>query len=225
MPAGRGVTRRRGEPAPLRFEWERVVRSCVDMHVTVKAVAYTLATYGDLDGLSIRPGNDALVADSCTSDKTVRRAVGQLRELGLIERVVCGSARGRAGVADEYRLCIPVDLHDRMRVRLPNGTITGTPVMGDQCSGPDHRSPVTAVRDRNTGHMGPRTPVMGDRPPPYDQLKDQTLTSVPAELDGHDELGGYLDGRSRRATEVGQGHHRPRAGMNRARPLNGGARR
>ena len=183
------MSRRRGDPPPLRFEWERVVRSCVDLHVTVKAVAYTLATYGDLDGTSVRPGNEALAADTCTSDKTVRRAVGELRDLGLIERVVHGSARGRAGVADEYRLSIPVDLHERTRVRLPDGRIIGSPVTGDRCSPVDHRSRATGdpgrntghmgpgtpvIWDGNTGHMGPGTPVTGDRPPEHDQLKDQT---------------------------------------------------
>jgi hypothetical protein len=185
------MARRQGGP-PLRFEWERVVRSCVDLHVTVKAVAYTMATYGDLDGTSIRPGNDALVADTCTSDKTVRRAITELRGLGLIDRVVHGSARGRAGVADEYRLAIPVDLHERTRVRLPNGNVIGTLVTHDRCSGPDHRSPMTGdqngntghmepgtpvIWDGNTGHMEPGTPVTHDRPPEHDQLTDQLMTT------------------------------------------------
>jgi hypothetical protein len=189
--AGDGMSRRKGEP-PLRFEWERVIRSCVDMHVTVKAVAYTMATYGDLDGTSVRPGNDALIADTCTSDKTVRRAVAELRGLGLIERVVHGSARGRAGVADEYRLAIPDDLHSRTRVRLPNGHVIGTAVTRDRCSVAEQRSPVTGdqngntghmrpgtpvIWDGNTGHMGPGTPVTGDRPPEHDHLSDQLMTN------------------------------------------------
>lgn len=178
---------RRGAP-PLRFEWERILRSCVDLHVTVKAVGYTLATYGDLDGTSIRPGNEALVVDTGTSDKTVRRAIVELRGLGLIERVVHGSARGRAGVADEYRLAIPADLHEHTRVRLPDGRIIGTAVTHDRCSTREQRSPVTGdlngntghmrprtpvIWDRNTGHMGPGTPVTHDRPPTHDQLNDQ----------------------------------------------------
>jgi hypothetical protein len=186
------VTRRKGDPPPLRFEWERVVRSCVDLHVTVKAVAYTLATYGNLDGTNVRPGNEALVADTCTSDKTVRRAIGELRELGLIERTVHGSARGRAGVADEYRLAIPVDLLERTRVRLPDGQIVGTAVTRDRCSTGKQRSPVTGdpnrntghldpgtpvIWDGNTGHMGPGTPVTHDRPPEHDHLKDQRMTT------------------------------------------------
>jgi hypothetical protein len=193
-----GVTRRKGDPPPLRFEWERVVRSCVDLHVTVKAVAYTLATYGDLDGTSIRPGNDALVADTCTSDKTVRRAVGELRDLGLIVRTVQGSARGRAGVADEYRLAIPANLLMRTRVRLPDGQIIGTAVTRDRCSAREQRSPMTGdldgntghlrpgtpvIWDGNTGHMGPGTPVTGDRPPEHDHLSDQTRTTRLTQFD------------------------------------------
>jgi hypothetical protein len=201
-----GVSRKTGDPPPLRFEWERIIRSCVDLHVTVKAVALTLATYGNVDGTSIRPGNDALVADTCTSDKTVRRAVGVLRDLGLIVRVVQGSARGRAGVADEYRLAIPVDLLDRTRVRLPDGRIIGTPVTDDRCSTVDHRSRMTGdpvrntghlrpgtpvIWDGNTGHMGPGTPVTGDRPPEHDHISDQTMTTRRGEfVNGtHDRTG------------------------------------
>lgn len=182
---------RRG-PVPLRFEWERVIRSCVDLHVTVKAVALTLATYGDLDGADVRPGNELLVLDTCTSDKTVRRALAELRSLGLVERVVPGYQRGRAGVADEYRLCIPADLHERTRVRLPSGEVIGSPVTHDRGSRPEHRSPVTGDQNGNTGHMGPGTPVIwnrntghmepgtpvtGDRPPPHDHLKDHHMTT------------------------------------------------
>lgn len=115
------MTRRRD--VPLRYEWERVILADPDMPPMTKFVALVMATYGDLDGCHIRPGNERLVADTGTSPRTVARALGYLRDEKLIESA--GSANRRRGLAEVYQLTIPVDYLDRHRSRGPDGVIRG----------------------------------------------------------------------------------------------------
>lgn len=93
-----------------RFEWERIVRR-VQMHSTTKFLALMLATYADQDGTRVRPGVEKLVLVMCVSEKTVKRALSDLRDIGLIQRTKQGNRH--AGMADEYRLVCPSNLMDR----------------------------------------------------------------------------------------------------------------
>lgn len=110
----RVVTRRRAaDEPPLRYEWERVIRS-LPLPSWAKHVGLNAATYADHKGCEIYPGVERTVDDTGLSDKTVRRAYKMLREVGLLDRVVEGARVGRRGVADEYRLAIPDDVLERV---------------------------------------------------------------------------------------------------------------
>uniref|UniRef100_UPI003F494C2D helix-turn-helix domain-containing protein n=1 Tax=Nocardia suismassiliense TaxID=2077092 RepID=UPI003F494C2D len=92
-----------------RFEWERVVRR-MQMASTPKFLALMMATYSDQDGSRVRPGVERLARVMCVSEKTVKRALSDLRDLGLIERTKQGNRHAR--LADEYRLTVPSTLLD-----------------------------------------------------------------------------------------------------------------
>lgn len=119
---------RQREPRPLRYEWEGVLRRLA-LPPSVKLVAAFCAQYGNLDGAEVRPGVDRLALETTHDERTVRTAMTALRDLGLLTRVRCGSAQGRRGLADEYRLTIPDDVADRVadwnahRGREPHGLV------------------------------------------------------------------------------------------------------
>lgn len=155
------------------FTWRRIIRRC-RLGASTKLVAAVLADYANPDGTRIRPGNERLVAVTELSDKTVRKALDRLRDLGLIDRVFEGSKMGRRGLADEYRLALPDDLMDRVEMLDPDekpvDNPPAEPVDNPPNTGSDYRSseptepgtPVTEVRTpvtevRNTGN--------GYRPP------------------------------------------------------------
>jgi hypothetical protein len=185
---------RRDEP-PLRYEWERIVKAST-LTAPVKHTALTVATYTDGDGTGAYPGTERLVRDTSLSDKTVRRALETLRDVGLLVRTVVGSSQGRRGVADEYCLAIPVDLIERLEVRPPQRRtpvtrtgdkapkINGTPVTGTGDPGrntghtfPEHRSDVPGTPVTRSGNTG-----TCDRPPDHyhssDHTSDQTRGPV-----------------------------------------------
>jgi hypothetical protein len=167
--------RRRSDAPPFRFEWERVIRAVV-LPATVKHVALNLATYADADGTRVFPGNEAIASDTGLSDKTVRRALERLRDVGLIVRVVSGQRMGRRGVADGYELAIPADLLERVLLVSQQGrtpvtvtgdsdgtpvTVTADPEPNTGHTFPEHRSDVPqppVTRSGNTGHCD-RSPV------------------------------------------------------------------
>lgn len=159
----------------------------------VKHVALNLATYADGDGRDVFPGNERLCDDTGLSDKTVRRALERLRQVGLIVRVVSGSRGGRRGVADAYRLAIPDDLLERVVLvsQAVRSAVTGTgdpepnTGHGDRSSDEEHRSDVPGTpvpvsrtpvtRSGNTGHS--------DRAPVHDHTMYQPMTTPAARLD------------------------------------------
>ncbi len=117
------MSRRRAvDEPPLRYEWERVIRS-LPLPPAAKHVALNAATYADAKGGSVYPGNERTVADTGLSLATVKRAHKLLRDVGLLVRVVEGSRMGRRGVADEYRLSIPDDVLERV-VNYPRSGVT-----------------------------------------------------------------------------------------------------
>lgn len=102
-----------------RYDWERLVRR-LRVAPNVKFTAQTLASYGDRDGTRIRPGNKRLAAVTGYEERTIVRALTQLRILGLIEVSRRGGGRHGKGRATEYRLTIPSDLVDRVPLLDPD---------------------------------------------------------------------------------------------------------
>lgn len=93
---------------PLRFAWERVVRS-MQMDPTTKLVALVLATYADIDGTKVRPGLKRLAEDTGRSKRSMMRATVALREMGLLNRISKGSNLGTRDLVDVYQLAIPTN--------------------------------------------------------------------------------------------------------------------
>lgn len=102
-----------------RYDWERWVRRCV-LPSSTKLVAFVMATYAARDGSRIFPGVARLAAVTCLSERTVRTALGNLRDAGLIERVYPGGRRGQMAFADVHRLAVPADLAERVELLNPD---------------------------------------------------------------------------------------------------------
>lgn len=106
------------DPTPdLRFEWERLIRGIV-LPAEIKATALALATYGNADGSSIRPGYARLAEELCVTTRTVERHMAQLRKLGLVACITPAVSPGRGGGvgrASVWQLDIPEDIGQRAR--------------------------------------------------------------------------------------------------------------
>lgn len=122
-------------------EWIPVFRRVI-ADPSVKNVGIWAATYSDPDGTSIYPGNPRLANITGLSDKAVRNALRIIRGYGLMHRCAIGSAAGRRGLADEYRLTIPIDIFER-----------GVPLLTPEETIPDPDRPVLFTVDEipNTG--------------------------------------------------------------------------
>lgn len=75
-----------------------------------KYVGMVLAQYANTDGTNAFPSVDKLARVCEVSEKTVRNALGELRERGLIVRVRKGGLRGTQAFSDVHNLAIPADL-------------------------------------------------------------------------------------------------------------------
>ena len=97
-------------------EWVRAIRR-LDLPGSTKATANALAWFADFrTGAHAHPGNDVLSAQSGISKRTTITNLATLRNLGLIVRTFEGSAAGRRGQADEYQLCLPGDIAERVNL-------------------------------------------------------------------------------------------------------------
>lgn len=83
-----------------------------------KYVGMVLAQYANTDGTNAFPSVDKLARVCEVSEKTVRNALGELRERGLIVRIRKGGLRGTQAFSDVHNLAIPADLLE-MNVLLP----------------------------------------------------------------------------------------------------------
>ncbi len=104
-------------------EWMRAVRTMrfgtIDgvRGPMIRCVAMTFASFADYrNGTRAHPGVALFAICSEVDYRTARTVVGILRRLGLIELVKGGR---RKGSADEYRLSMPDDITDRVRVLSP----------------------------------------------------------------------------------------------------------
>lgn len=94
------------QPVP-RYQWERLLKASSAPPMT-RLVGLMLATYTNKDGTKAHPGIERLVRDcGVGNEKTIRRHLLALVDLGLIHRVFHGSAAGRRAWADEYVLTAP----------------------------------------------------------------------------------------------------------------------
>jgi hypothetical protein len=162
-----------GASRQLRYEWQREVRRYQLGHTT-KSVAQYLALYADNDGRNAYPGVSRLAAECEMHERTVRKALQELKRVGLIELVTQGSAAGRQAQATVYNLTLPGDLAERLELvtvqpSKPAGSRrprTGTPgpEPGDpkentgstaRCSDPEHRVLDPEHRVLSTGTPGP----------------------------------------------------------------------
>lgn len=172
-----------------RFDWERIIRRINDDRCPfpLKGFAFLLATYGDSDGTSIRPGDARLMAVTGKSSATVRRWRDGLIRLGLIEMEHRGGGAGRSARASLYRLTVPEDLLEAIGLLDPDErAVTADPTALTQVSGvadrgpPELRSPgngtplttegTPLISAANSAHLGEH--------PPRDQ-EDQPQTKEP----------------------------------------------
>jgi hypothetical protein len=174
-----------GASRQLRYEWQREVRRYRLGHTT-KSVAQYLALYADNDGRNAYPGVSRLAAECEMDERTVRKALQELKRVGLIELVTQGSAAGRQAQATVYNLTLPGDLAERLELvtvqpSKPAGSRrprTGTPgpEPGDpeentgstaRCSDPEHRILDPEHGVLSTGTPGPEYRNTGSRTRPH----------------------------------------------------------
>lgn len=105
------------KPAAVN-EWVVVFRRVI-AEPSVKSVGLYAASYADPDGTNIFPGNARIANITGFSDRSVREAFRIIRDFGLMHRCSKGAAAGRRGMADEYRLTIPLDIFGRVPMLTP----------------------------------------------------------------------------------------------------------
>lgn len=117
---------------------------------TIKGVAFRLSYWANQDGTQVIAG-PARVSVICEVDyKTAKTVLGVLRKNGLLTVVRRGrgpTSDGGVRVGDEYRLTVPLDLPNRLRVRSED----------------EIRAAIEATKDANrrkdTGAVRPRKPA------------------------------------------------------------------
>ncbi|GAA3957234.1 hypothetical protein GCM10023085_44700 [Actinomadura viridis] len=113
------------EDRGFKFEWERKVAEC-RLGAATKSVAAWLSHHANSNGTNAHPGLRRLVHETELSERTVRRCLEQLREIGLIVRTLKGSTAAKRNFADAYDLAIPADLEARVRLESkPDSRRTG----------------------------------------------------------------------------------------------------
>lgn len=134
----------------------------------VKVVGYALLKFADYwDGADIFPGEEALAAMTQQTTRTVRKALAEMREWGLIWRYVEGSAHGRQGVADAYRLTVPDDL------------ATCVPLIVEVAALADHRNEIPVIGPEQENEVPVVTPEQGNDVPVIGEEHRNLTTGTP----------------------------------------------
>jgi biotin operon repressor len=100
----------------LKIEWQRTVLAA-RLGAAATAVALAVSVYADEDGCHADPGVRRLAHGLSLSEATVRRALTDLREIGLLVRSVRGSTAEKRSQADRYDLALPDDLPERVQIQ------------------------------------------------------------------------------------------------------------
>jgi hypothetical protein len=163
-----------------RYEWERLVRRC-RLPATTKLVAAMMAHYANRDGSRIYPGVARLSAVTGLSERSVRAALGQLRDLDLITRTRKGSSLGRQALTDEHKLTYPADLERRVHLLDPDESPESA-ACDQSCKHP--RTPARpaadkAARTTEHRHLTTRTPANGAGTPANDDRNTGTTCTPP----------------------------------------------
>lgn len=109
------------DPPPItRYDWERLLRRVRLGSPMTKYVGMVLAQYANADGTNAFPSVDKLARVCEVSEKTVRKALGEMRERGLIVRVRKGGMRGTQAYSDVHNLAIPTDLLEANELLPPD---------------------------------------------------------------------------------------------------------
>jgi Helix-turn-helix domain len=120
-------------------EWVNVVRRA-RLGSSAKLIALVIASYANPDGTHVYPGVARLAVQTELDYRTVRRALGKLRNAGLLQVTKRGARK--AGQSDEYRLTLAPDLLDNIAVPTPD----------------EEKEAIQSVREkhrRSTGHLRP----------------------------------------------------------------------
>lgn len=167
------------QPA-TRWEWERIVRR-VRMPKERKFVAFVLATYASANGTQIRPGERRIAAVCDMGERTVRRHVTALRDMGLLDQIGRGGGPNKA--ASLYRLTIPTDLLERAELLDPDEGTPATQVASVPGPNSGHLGGLSSME--NSGHSGQELRPLRDRTPAtavaahhVDQSKDQNTSPL-----------------------------------------------
>lgn len=165
---------------PWLFIWHELIRGARDLPLATKGVAFILATWGDMRGVDIYPGETALAAACGVQTRQVRRHMRTLTDRGYVALEQHGGST--KGYANRYKLTAPADLLDRVvegvdgrPAHAAAAAEQGSPDIdnrrddADEAGSPD-------IEGSNTGHRGSelRTPNAGSpgvdvRPPAHDQ--------------------------------------------------------
>lgn len=165
-----------------RFEWEQLFRRCL-LPSTVKAVGFAMATYADSDGSRIWPGAALLAHNTGLSERSVRAALGTLRELELVSRVVKGGHRGTQAIADAYQLAIPEELFERVDLLTPDGEL---PPNRQQVPLRKVSQPAgDAASEVPNRHQVPPQPAAGAAQPAPDDVPTGTGCTPPSTYTNH----------------------------------------
>ncbi|HEU4541967.1 MAG TPA: hypothetical protein VFR23_12645 [Jiangellaceae bacterium] len=184
---------------PFRYEWDGTVRR-LDLPSNAKLVAAYVSQYADMAGINARPGLGRLAMETRLNEKTVRRYLKLLRDVGLLVRVRSGSGQGRRGKADEYRLAIPEDILERVALvteRRNTGHQKSTVprvenAVDDARKAEEHRTSsaqcsagTPGIESRNSGHLVPTqvpetTPAKNTTPDNH-SLSEREVTSREAD--------------------------------------------
>jgi hypothetical protein len=131
-----------------RARWVRAIRGRIP-DLREIAVAHAVSTYANKDGSNAYPGVANVVADLCSSDKTVRRALGWLVEHGFL--TVTHKGRRKLGEADVHQLSIPAPLAVELGL-WPEGEHQWMERPADEPKRPDVAVTLDRKKRRSTGH-------------------------------------------------------------------------
>lgn len=194
---------RQGAPALTKLQWQKRLRGA-DLTNTEYRVLMTICSYTDKTLGNAHPGWARIVADSCITEKTAKKAVVALVAKGWLRLVEAGGNQYGKGRANVYALAVPLSTRGAAAAPLrADGDDPGRGVVDDRRGViDDHRRGVAATPPSGSSSirgMHHHSADQGQR----DRFADdddpwQQQTSTPAswldQIESFDELEAWLDG-------------------------------